>query len=421
MAKTSDLTLEQLYSKPKITTSVEVAIKGKESFDVIRPQYCEKVCKLKCKQPTSVRLFHDPVDVLIIQDHDALDDGWKEGARVEKVHRRIIERLAKTNLRGKRFRLVNVMKCAVSKEDTVKGKPPTTIKQLKCAPYLLEEIRRSNPSVIISLTSNATKALGLKQSNYNDRGEIVRWEGRHVVLTLHPKLTLMIRQNASGKMWGPDYLDVINRDFQKAGRLATGDLTFDDLDQAIDREKKNIFIAKSLDDVEKMVRNLGEVAKTEIISFDTETTGLDPQAPDAKLLTIQFGFKVHSKLTFAYVIPLWHRENKAFDPARAWSLVRPLLEDPKIRKVGHNVKFDVLYIYFTTRVRVRGLVADTMLALHNLNSGIQGNYGLKRAVWDWIPHSGLGGYEDKLPKLTKPSELKDEGDEENPDERESEV
>jgi hypothetical protein len=42
-----------------------------------------------------------------------------------------------------------------------------------------------------------------------------------------------------------------------------------------------------------------------------------------------------------------------------------------------------------------------MLILHNINSGLNKNYGLKRAVWDWIPHTGLGGYEDKLPKLTK--------------------
>ena len=47
-------------------------------------------------------------------------------------------------------------------------------------------------------------------------------------------------------------------------------------------------------------------------------------------------------------------------------------------------------------VDVANVIADTMLLLHAINSGISGNYSLKTSVWDFLLGSGLGGYEDHL-------------------------
>lgn len=405
MIKIKDMSLEELYAKPKITPSVETAIVSKEDFTRIQPNYCEKVCKLKCKSYTNVQLDHREVDVLILQDHTAPRDGYKDGERIERSHQAIITELCRRNLQGLSYKLINVMKCKLEDEDMARGnKPPTSAVQLKCSPYLKKEIELSNPKVIISLTNNATKVLGLKKSNYTNRGEI----HGNVVLTLHPKITLMIRQNASGKMWGSDYWEVIDRDFNKAGRMARGELQVPELDISIERQKSNIFICRTIEDVLKAYKELLALPPRRIISFDTETTGLDPWHPDAKLLTIQFGYRLSNGNIRSIVIPLRHRENKGYDPDVAWGFVKVILES-NLPKIGHNVKFDILYIYATTGVRVKNVVFDTMLILHNMNSGIQGNYGLKRAVWDFLPESGLGGYEDKLPKLTE--EKKDEEEE----------
>jgi uracil-DNA glycosylase family 4 len=404
MIKIKDLTLEELYNKPKATPSIEAAIVAKEDFRQIQPAYCEKICKLKCKSYGNVELDHGPVDVLIIQDHDALNDGWKEAAKVEKAHRNIIAELCRRNLQGLTYRLTNLFKCQITDEDTIRGnKPPSSSVLTKCSPYLKKEIELSKPKVIICLGTVATKALGLKKSNYTNRGEI----HSNIVLTLHPKVTLMIRQNSSGRLWGIDYWDVIDRDFRKAGKIARKEIRIPSLQEGLEKYKPNIFVARSLKDVEIAIAELLSLSQSKIVSFDTETTGLDPWHKDAKLLTIQFGYKHSKGYMRSIVIPLWHRDNKAYNANEAWTNVSYYLRQGH-PKIGHHVKFDILYIYATTGVRVCNVVFDTMLVLHNLNSGIQGSYGLKGAVWDYLPQSGLGGYEDQLPKLTKEEDLEED-------------
>lgn len=409
MLKLAEQSLVELYSKEKITPAVETRIIQKEDFTKIQPQYCEKVCKLNCKSYEDVKLSSSKVDVLIIQDHDALDDKWKSGEKTEKAHRKIIEELCRRNFSEASRKVVNVLKCKLTSEDLVKGKPPTALKQYKCSPYLKKEIELSQPKVIISLSNNASKAVGVNKSNYTNRGEIYG----NVVLTLHPKITLMIRQNASGKMWGPDYWSVIDRDFAKAGKLLRGELTIPTLDTALEKAKKNIRVARNINDVKAFCDELDGLAQNKIISFDTETTGLDPWHSDAKLITIQFGYRNDiTKQIVSLVIPLWHKQNKGYDPAEAWKRIVPFLQSQQ-KKIGHNAKFDILYIYATTGVRVQGLIFDTMLILHNISSGIQGNYSLKRGVWDWFPESGLGGYEERLPSLSTKKQI--ENDEQTED------
>jgi uracil-DNA glycosylase family 4 len=406
--KTIQLTLQELYDKPKITASVEEAIRSKEDFSRVQPEYCTKICRLKCKSFTNVALNHDEVDVLIVQDHSAYRDGYKDANRLEQTYRNIIAELCRINLEGLTYRITNALKCQVDEEDLTKGnKPPSVITQSKCHPYLQREVELVKPKAIISLGNNATKALGYpKKSNYTHRGEIL---DSKVVLTLHPKVTTMIRQNASGKLWGPDYWGVISNDFAKAGRIARGELELVPLAQGIEVQKSNIFVTRSIDDVRKVIDEIFTLPENKVISFDTETTGLDRYADDAKLLCIQFGYKVNGRYK-AVVIPLWHRENSYYVPSEAWTFVRDLLESNR-PKIAHNGRYDILYIHATTGVRVKNLINDTMLALHNLNSGAQGTFSLKTAVWDHLADLNVGGYEDLLPKLTKKvkeEELEDE-------------
>lgn len=406
--KVSLLPLHELYAREKITTAVEAAIISKETFTNISPTYCEKVCKLKCKDYKHVQLLNDEeLDVLIVQDHmapmgkfDKTEDGQ------EKIQRSIIDFICqKAGFAGLKYRITTLLKCKPNDEDFPKGKAPTASKLLKCKPYLLSEIERCKPKVIISLSTAVTKALGLKRhSNSGNRGEIAESQYGNVVITLHPRVLSMIRQNASGNMWGADYFRIIVRDFNKAARMARGDLTVPNLQNSIEFYVKNrIRFAKTLDDVQTIIGQINALPERAIISFDTETTGLDPLDAKAKLLTIQFGWRDPvTGYIVAAVIPLWHRENVFFDPDKAWELITPLLLS-KRPKVAHNGKFDILYIYWTTGVRVVGLAFDTLLILHALDSGAQGTYGLKVATWDWLVDLGIAGYEDLLPKLTKAS------------------
>lgn len=412
-SKIAALSLEELYAKEKITPSVEKAILEKEDFSKISPQYCERVCKLNCKSSHKVVLLHTPVDVMIIQDTKAIKDGNISAETKEQQNQRLINHLINKHFTPHRVsaRIVNLFKCQIQDEDIRKGKPPTSSVIRKCSPYLKGEIERCKPKVIICLGNEAAMAAGAgRKSVHTHRGEIFG----NIILTLHPKVATMIRQNASGKSWGPDYFDLIDRDFEKASRMARGLLKVPTIDEGIEKWSKNVHICRTLEEVEHFCDQIMSLPENAIISYDLETTSLDPWIESAKILTAQFGYKdASTNEIVSFVVTLWHRDNDMYDPDEAWNYIAPIISDASIYKVGHNIKFDTLYTYATKGVRVRGIKFDTMLLLHGINSGVQGNYGLKKAVWDFWPESGLGGYEDLLPSLTKKKDSEDDDEDDS--------
>ena len=431
MAKLTDLSLDDLYSR-KITSSVEAVIQFKDDFSKKSDRWCEQVCKLNCKSPPVPNRIvpTEHVDVLIIQDHRAFDEPKfrKSGIDIEKKHRQIIDHIAKIALKGAdrtnlRYAVTELLRCQITAADVKKGKAPTDTVLSKCRPYLFKEIELRKPKVIISLSNSVTKVLTKETSkltsNYTARGEITTTaDGIPVVIAAHPRILLMLRQNSSGQMWGPDFYRVVCNDFLKAAKLVRGDLVVRDLDEAIEEAKKQIHVARSMNDVKAFVSELMDAGlEGKVLSYDLETTSLDPYESDARILTAQFGYRPEEDGPIkAIVFPLWHRANKGYDPQEAWLHITPLLTHDEISKIGHNIKFDIIYTAVTTGIRIRNVLFDTLLLLHGLNSGLQGMYGLKKAVHDWIPELGLGGYEDKLPKLSKKSADAEEETEEEEDE-----
>lgn len=416
--KVSELPLEDLYAKVremgKVTPSLRSAIIAKEDFSRIQPTYCELTCGL-CKEsrrPNQAQLRGGRADIVIIQDHNALPDKYKTSEQQERIYRDIIGFMATKYFQGLSFTVLNSLKCLPQPSD-LRGANVTVTKLKACSAYLHEELRTIGPKAIIVLTTNATKLVGLKMSSSKNRGEFHQTEFGPTVITLHPKVLTMIRQNASGKDWGPDYFEVLERDFEKAARIARGDLKIVSLDDALAKAAENIWIARSLADVQRMSGIINGLPENKIISFDLETTSLDAWADNAKILTAQFGFTDADGTIKAFVIPLWHRANTWFNPDEAWPFIAEILLSQR-PKVGHNIKFDIIYTFVTTGVRLANVVFDTLLLLHAINSGLKNNFSLKKGVWDFLPESGLGGYEDKLPALTK--EKKGASEEEEEDE-----
>lgn len=406
------LDISELYARVaeagKMLPSMKKAILAKEDFTRIQSRWCELGCALcpAARRPRQASLQSAHVDIAIIQDHNALPQMYKSSEQMEAIHRDIVGFLAMKHFQGLRHTVLNSLKCVPEKAD-LRGQAVTTTKVKGCSPYLLEELRQIKPKVIIVMSTNSIGQLGLKKSCSGNRGEIHETDFGPVVITLHPKSLIMIRQNASGKEWGPDYLEVLDRDFEKAARIARGDLKVVSLDEALAKASERIRITRTLDDVREVMGILSALPENQVISYDLETTSLDPWAANAKILTAQFGYRDPADgIIKAVVIPLWHRKNTGYNPDEAWKYVGPYLVT-KRPKVGHNIKFDIIYTFVTTGVRVVAAVFDTLLLLHAINSGLKNNYSLKKAVWDFMPESGLGGYEDKLPALTKQKKQED--------------
>jgi DNA polymerase I len=77
-----------------------------------------------------------------------------------------------------------------------------------------------------------------------------------------------------------------------------------------------------------------------VVAFDTETSGLDTITCDL------IGFSLAVAPGLACYVPLGHRQDGELVPDQirltdALRLLKPLLEDELVTKVGHNLAFDI--------------------------------------------------------------------------------
>ncbi|MDX1762903.1 MAG: DNA polymerase I [bacterium] len=108
---------------------------------------------------------------------------------------------------------------------------------------------------------------------------------------------------------------------------------------------------------------LGRIKKQKDVSIDLETTALDPMraAIVGISLSVQRGEGVY--------IPVAHRGADAPEqlPLReVLDALGPLLIDPKIKKIGQNIKYDML-VLANAGVKVEGVYFDTMVASYLIN------------------------------------------------------
>lgn len=387
----SKLSLEELYQQPKCTPAVWKSIVLKQDFSQISEQYCNFACSLPTKSPQSATIAttSEPVDILYIHSHKPSNERYKTGTQLEEIYKNILAASYPPGVRAADFNIQHTFAYRCQQADQ---KAATLPKVKTCATYLHHEISVYKPKIIIALGGLAAKSLNLPQ-NTGGRGRIQTYQGIPVVTTLEPRILCMIRQNSSGDMWGPDYKVLLEMDIAKAIHILRYGMpkSFEEgFAEATSPEKLRV-----VSSVDRAIEAVKYLSSFPWISFDIETTSLNPWAKGSKILSMQFS-DLHSK--FAIVFPMWHREWTAYDPDVVWEIVKPLLLNPNVVKVGHNVAFDALYTQVVKGVRPTP-IDDTMQALHSLNSGIQGSYGLKTAVSDYLFETGLAGYEDQLPKL----------------------
>ncbi len=136
------------------------------------------------------------------------------------------------------------------------------------------------------------------------------------------------------------------------------------------------------------IKPLKQLVKTleqaEILSIDTETTSKHPML--ARLVGVSFAMAPHR----AYYIPVGHTGMDARnqpDLSRVIDLIRPLLENPKVKKVGQNIKYD--YIVLARHgIRMQGLGFDTMIASHLLNPSHRG-HSLDNIAMELLDHKTI--------------------------------
>ncbi|MBF1215815.1 MAG: DNA polymerase I, partial [Haemophilus parainfluenzae] len=127
----------------------------------------------------------------------------------------------------------------------------------------------------------------------------------------------------------------------------------------IDRSRYETLLTEA--DLNRWVEKLKQA---KLFALDTETDNLDYMA--ANLVGISFALE-NGEATYLPLQLDYLGAPKTLEKTTALSLLKPVLENPSIQKVGQNFKYD-LTIFARNGIDVQGVAFDTMLESYVLNS-----------------------------------------------------
>jgi DNA polymerase-1 len=179
-------------------------------------------------------------------------------------------------------------------------------------------------------------------------------------------------------------------------------------------DRKGYMLVRDLAELRSLAKKL---AKGPHLVVDTETTGLDP------LVAELVGISLSNKVGEAWYVPIGHLEEDGklvagqMELTKTLEILRPLLEDKNLPKIGHNLKFDYS-IFFNQGITLQGSLWDTMIASYLLTPGRRSHklddladelLEVKLTSFDEVTGQGKGKAKNKDVNfaLVKPEEAKD--------------
>ena len=132
------------------------------------------------------------------------------------------------------------------------------------------------------------------------------------------------------------------------------------------KKKKNQEVIKNdeyylITDPKEIDKWIKEAEEAGEVAVDTETSSLDPHRADL------IGVSLSSKIGKACYIPIGHNSKKCISKDIVLKKIKPLLEDPSIKKIGQNIKFDFI-VLFKHGINISSM-EDTMLMSYVLDAG----------------------------------------------------
>ena len=121
---------------------------------------------------------------------------------------------------------------------------------------------------------------------------------------------------------------------------------------------KDYHLITDADQIDKWIEEAEEIGE---VAVDTETNSLDPH--QANLI----GVSLCSKIGKACYIPIGHKSPKCINKDIVIKKLKPLLEDPSVKKIGQNIKFDFI-VLFKHGITISSM-EDTMLMSYVLDAG----------------------------------------------------
>ncbi|MCF6155792.1 MAG: DNA polymerase I [Candidatus Brocadia sp.] len=134
--------------------------------------------------------------------------------------------------------------------------------------------------------------------------------------------------------------------------------------------------------LEKFHEFFDQLKEQKVFALDLETTGTEPLK--AKIVGISFSWQERE----AYYIPLMAPEGtECLDKDIVLSKIRLILEDENVKKIGQNIKYDLLVLRNNT-ILLQGIVFDTMIASYLLNP-IKRNHNLDDIAFEYLSYKTI--------------------------------
>ena len=268
---------------------------------------------------------------------------------------------------------VNTVRCRPPVKDrpyevVPSNRPPEAVEIARCARHLEEDLQRFQGKLIVLLGNTPLDTLIGRWRVGAAHGYGFLKEGRRYYVMYHPSYILRDQKQRHDAM----YLEEMRKI-----------KVFLDSDHKIPYNMVN-----DCDETEEMVKSiLHEADKRDegaIVNFDIESSGFNPLAPDAAVVSMSFTLRDGP----TWFVPMNHRESPNLDHHdKIAKIVSPLFSDTRVKMVAQNAKFDLKFMQAVYGVKSTNLWLDTQLAIFLL-SGKNSPQGLHQCAWKFTDHGG---------------------------------
>ena len=121
---------------------------------------------------------------------------------------------------------------------------------------------------------------------------------------------------------------------------------------------KDYHLITDINEIDEWIEEAEEVGE---VAVDTETSSLDPHQADL------VGISLCSKIGKACYIPVGHKSKDCLNKDSVINKLKNLLEDPSVKKIGQNIKFDFI-VFYKLGISLSSM-EDTMLMSYVLDAG----------------------------------------------------
>jgi uracil-DNA glycosylase family 4 len=235
----------------------------------------------------------------------------------------------------------------------------------------LAHVAKTNAKVVLTLGDLATRAVhGKSLAITKARGSVLTSKVGERTITQMPMLSPAFVSRI------PDHLPTFEADMLMLAKLKMAGWQMPHYENTYEWRE----------DISDILAN-----PPELISLDTETTGLRWWDENVRVLTMQFSYEPGH----AIVVPVHRGYWPDLNPrqmSRLRGQVRQLVGDRRIRKVGHNIKFDDRMMS-KEDMPVAGWIDDTQLMAFAINENMMSK-GQDECVRVWVPE--MAGYSDEF-------------------------